>query len=101
MKRKRNAKRKRRLAVPKWDVYGSQIEHREYKDLSSMSVIMTQTGVELNEAMEKWCENRSGWINDRVKVCIAQRKVVNKNYRRMRKICGVDDERTKRVNDLY
>ena len=44
VKRKRKARRKmrttrnRRLAVDKWDVYGSQMEHREYKDLSSMSM---------------------------------------------------------------
>ena len=62
---------------------------------------MTQVGVELNEKIDKWCENRSGWLNDRVKGCISQRINANKDYRRMRKICGVDDERTKRVKDLY
>ena len=35
------------------------MEQREYKDLSSMSVAMTQVGVELN---------------DRVKGCITQRR---------------------------
>ena len=40
---------------------------------------------------EKWCENRSGWVNDRVKECIDKRRRANKNYRRKRKICGVDD----------
>ena len=73
VKRKRKARRKmrttrkRRLAVDKWDVYGSQMEQREYKDLSSMSVAMTQVGVQLNEETEKWCENRHGWVSDRVK----------------------------------
>ena len=42
---------------------------------------------------KKWCKNRHGWVSDGVKGCIAQRKSVNKNYRCMRKICGVDDER--------
>ena len=42
-RRKMRTMRKRRLAVDKWDVYGSQMEQREYKDLSSMrSVAMTQ-----------------------------------------------------------
>ena len=50
------------------------MEQREYKDLSSMSVLMTQVGKELNEEIDKWCENRSGWINDRVNGCIAQRR---------------------------
>ena len=34
------------------------MEQRDYEDLSSMSVEMTQVGVELNEATKKWCENR-------------------------------------------
>ena len=45
--RKMRTTRKSRLAVDKWDVYGSQMEQREYTDLSSMSVAMTQVGVEL------------------------------------------------------
>ena len=93
--------RKRRLAEDKWDVYGSQMEQREYTDLSGMSVAMTQVGVELNEETDKWCENRSGWVNDRVKGCIAQRRSAKNNYHCMRKICGVDDERTKRTKDIY
>ena len=32
--------------------------------------------------------------------CIAQRRSANKNYRCMRKICRVDDERTKRAKDI-
>ena len=77
------------------------MEQRDYKDLSSMSVAMTQVDVELNEETYKWCENRHGWVSDRVKGCIAQRRSANKNYRCMRKICGVDDERTKRAKDVY
>ena len=77
------------------------MEHREYKDLSSMSVAMTQVGVELNKETDKWCENRSGWVSDRVKGCIAQRRSANKNYRCMRNICRVDDERTKGAKDIY
>ena len=45
------------------------MEQREYKDLSSMSVAMTQVGKELNEEIDKGCETRSGWINDRVNCC--------------------------------
>ena len=51
VKRKRKARRKmrttqkRRLAVDKWNVYGSQMKQREYRDLSSVSVAMTQVGV--------------------------------------------------------
>ena len=44
-RRKMRTMRKRRLAVDKWEEYGSQMEQRDYEDLSSM----TQLGVELNE----------------------------------------------------
>ena len=51
--------------------------------------------------MDRWCEKRSGWVNDRVKECIDQRRRENKNYRHTRKICGVDDVRTKHLKDTY
>ena len=100
-RRKMRTTRKRRLAVDTWEEYGSQMEQRDYEDLSSMSVEMTQVGVELNEETKKGCENRRGWVSDRVKGCIAKRRSANKNYRFMRKVCGVDDERTKRAKEVY
>ena len=78
-----------------------EMEGREYEDLSSMNIEMTQVGDELNEEMDRWCENRSGWVNNRVKECIDQRRSAIKNYRHMRKICGVDDVRTKHMKDMY
>ena len=66
-RRKKKAKRKRRLTVNKWEVYGRQMEGREYEDVSSMNMEMAQVGDELNEEMEIWCENRSGWVNERIK----------------------------------
>ena len=36
-----------------------------------------------------------------MKGCIAQIRSANKNYRHMRTICGVDDERKKRAKDIY
>ena len=62
---------------------------------------MTQVGEELNEEIDKWCENRSSWVNNRVKGCIAQMRCANRNDCHMRKKCGVADERTKRVKDIY
>ena len=58
-------------------------------------------GEELNEGMDKWCENRGGWVNDRVKEGIAQRRSENRKYCYMRTICGVDDVRTKRQKEIY
>ena len=77
------------------------MEEREYKDLSSMNMAMAQVGEELNDEIDKWCENRGGWANDRVKEGIAKRRSENRNYRYMRTIWGVDDVRTKRKKDIY
>ena len=77
------------------------MEGREYEDLSSLNMEMTQIGDELNEEMDRWSENRSGLVNDRVKVCIDQRRSVNRNYRDMRKICRVYHVRTKHMKDTY
>ena len=77
------------------------MEGREYEYLSSMNIEMTQVADELNEEIDRWCENRSGWVNDRIKECINQWRMTNTNYRRMRKICGVDDVRTKHMKDMY
>ena len=40
------------------------MEEREYTDLTSMNVAMAPMGEELNEEIDKWCENRGGWVND-------------------------------------
>ena len=50
-----------------------------------MNMEMT-LGDELNEEIDRWCENRIGWVNDRVKECIDQRRSVTKNYCHTRKI---------------
>ena len=66
-KLKGKSKRKRRLTARNWEYFGSQMEGRDYEHLSSMNVAMAQVGEELNEEMDNWCENRKGWVNDRVK----------------------------------
>ena len=78
-----------------------QMDGIEYEDLSSMNIEMTQVTDELNEEMGRWCENRSDWVNDRVKEYNDHMRRAYKNYRHMNKICGVDDVRTKRMNDMY
>ena len=47
------------------------------------------------------CDNKRGWVSDRVKGCIAQRRSANKNYRCIRKICRVDYEKMKKAKDVY
>ena len=44
-----------------------------------MNVAMAQMGEELNEEIDNLCENRRGWVKDRVKDCISERK--NKNIK--------------------
>ena len=56
-RRKRKAERKRRLTVNKWEVYVRHMEGREYEDLSSMNMEMTQVLDELNEEIDRSCEN--------------------------------------------
>ena len=53
---KGKSKRKRRLQG-----IGSQMEGRDYEDLSSMNVAMAQVGEELNEEMDNWCEK---WVGE-------------------------------------
>ena len=61
-----------------------------------MNVEMAQVGEELNAEIHIWCDNRRGWVNDRVKECIAERRMENRKYQYTRKTCGVVDVRTKR-----
>ena len=98
---KGKSKRKRRLTARNWESFWSLMEGRDYEDLSSMNVAMAQVDEELIEEMDNWCENRKGWVNDRVKYCIAVRKSENRKYRYMRKTCGVDDGRTERHKEIY
>ena len=72
---KGKSKRKRRLTTKNLESFVSQMEGRDYKDVCSMNVVMAQVGEELNAEMDNWCENRKGWVNDRVKDCIAEQRV--------------------------
>ena len=60
------------------------MEGREYEYLSGINKEITQAGDEINEEMDKWYENRSGWVSARVKKRIDLRGSANKNYRHMR-----------------
>ena len=77
------------------------MEGRDNEDLSRMNVTMAQVGEELNEEMDNLFENRRGWVNDRVKDCIAERKSENPKYRYMMKTCGVDDVRKERRRYIW
>ena len=43
-RRKWKSKKKKRLTARNWDVFRSQMEETEYKNISSMNVAMAQVG---------------------------------------------------------
>ena len=65
-------------------------------DLGSMSASMMELGEELKETLDKWTENRKGWVTDEVCRSVRRRRHDNKEYRKMRRVCGVNDERTEK-----
>ena len=67
MQKKEEIQEKKKANCKKLGGFGGQMEEREYNDLSSMNVAMAQVGDELNNEMDRWCENRGGWVNDKVK----------------------------------
>ena len=81
----------------KWKGYWRQMQGTEYEDLSNINMEFTQVGDELNEEVNRWCENRSGWVNDGVTECIDQRKM----QIRIIVTRGVDDIRTTHMKYIY
>ena len=43
----------------KWKGYWRPMQGTEYEDLSNLNMEFTQVGDELNEEVNRWCENRS------------------------------------------
>ena len=72
-----------------------------YTDIRNMSASMMEVGEELKVALDKWTENRRCWVTD--KVCRRVRRIrhANKEYRKMRRECGVNDERTESAKSDY
>ena len=66
IQKKEENKPKKKADCKKLGCFGSQMECGD------------GVGEELNEEMDKWCENRGGWVNDRVKENIAQRRSENR-----------------------
>ena len=59
---------------------------RVHTDLGSMSASMME--------VDKCTENRRGWVTDEVCRSVRRRRHANKEFRKMRGVCGVNDERT-------
>ena len=67
----------------------------------SMDIAMAQVGEELNEEMDNWCENRKGWVTDRVKDCIAEQKKGESKVSVHEETCRADDVITERQKEIY
>ena len=74
---------------------------RVHTDLVSLSTSMIEVGEEIKVVLERWTENRRGWVSDEVCSSVKRRRQANKEYRKMRRVCGVNDERTEKAKECY
>ena len=90
---------KRCLNKQKWEVFGRRMNGKEFENMSKMDSMMAKEGCEL-EKEENWQEDRR-WITDDFKASFNGRKFKNREYRKMRRIYGVNDERTQMAKIRY
>ena len=50
-----------------------------HPDLGSMSAAMVEVGEELKVTLDKWTENRRGWVTDEVSISVRCRRHANKD----------------------
>ena len=62
---------------------------------------MIEVGEELKMVLERLTENRRGWLSDEVCSSVKQRRHANNEYRKIRRECGVNDERTEKSKEYY
>ena len=74
-----------RVGTHFYDIPGSGSSLTTY-DIISM---MIEIGGELKVALDKWTENRRGWVTDEVCRSVRRSRHANKEYRKMRKVCSV------------
>ena len=74
---------------------------RVHTDLVSLSTSMIEMGEELKVVLERWTENRRGWVSDEVWSSLKRRRQTNMEYRKMRRVCGVNDERREKTKEYY
>ena len=74
---------------------------RVHTDLVSLSMSMIEVGEELKVVLERWTENRRCWVSEEVCCSVERRIHANKEYRKMRRVYGVNDERTEKAKEYY
>ena len=68
--------------------------YRARTDLLSLSTSMIEVGEELKVVFKMWTEDRRSWVSDEVYSSAKRKRHANKEYRKMRRVYGVNDERT-------
>ena len=98
-KKKKKAQKKRCLNKQKWEVFGRRMNGKEFENMSEMISMMSKEGCEM-EKEENWQEDRR-WMTDDVRASINGRKFKKWEYRKMRRVYGVNDERTQMAKIRY
>ena len=91
-------KKKRCLNKQKWEVFGWRMNGKEFENMSEMHSMMAKEGCE-KEKEENWQEDRR-WMTDDVRASITEEKK-KREYRKMRRLYGVTDERTQMAKIRY
>ena len=84
-----------------YNEFADRMCDRVHTDLVSLSTSMIELGEELKVVLERWTENRRGWVSDEVCSSVKRRRHANKEYRKTRRVCGVNDERTEEAKEYY
>ena len=106
---KKKTKGKKRKCVSKkkspdgslYNEFADRMCDRVHSDLVSLSASMIEVGEELKVVLERWTENRRGWMSEEVCSSVKRREKPNKEYRKMRRVYGVNDERTEKAEEYY
>ena len=67
----------------------------------TIQIILIEVGEELKVVLERWTENRRDWVSDEVCSSVKQRRHANKEYMKMRRVCGMNDKRTEKAKEYY
>ena len=70
------------------------MEDRAHTDLVGFSVSMVDKGEELDIPLDRWIENRSCWVTDKVYRNVKERRQENKEYIKKMVVIGVTDAKT-------
>ena len=81
--------------------YGNRVAECEMVDYEDLIKIMTEVGECMNDDKRVWKEDRGRWFNEKVKRSIQERKKANKEYRLMRRVCGMGDARIGKAKQDY